>query len=718
MRESLSFLETPIEYLKGVGPQRAELLKKELGIYTYNDLLTFYPFRYVDRTKFYKIKEVHPDLPYVQLRGTLNRVEIVGAKKGKRLIAYLKDDTGGIELVWFQGIKWLQEKLSSRIPSEKANTEFVVFGKPNLYNHKINIPHPEIDEVSEENTKLASALQAVYNTTEKLKLKGLDSRGIYRLQKTLSGLIRSKINETLSAKILNAIKLIPREEAFRNIHLPESPEKLKKAELRLKFEELFFIQLRLLKAKAVRQKTLAGFVFATVGDHFNNFYSAHMPFELTNAQKRVIKEIRKDIGSGKQMNRLLQGDVGSGKTLVAVMTILIALDNGFQACIMAPTEILANQHLETFSDLLKKMNIKIALLTGSTKSRDRRLLHEQLQNGEINILVGTHALLEDEVKFKNLGMVVIDEQHRFGVAQRAKMWKKGRSGESQRGAAPPHILIMTATPIPRTLAMTLYGDLDVSVIDEMPPGRKPINTVHRFDTQRLRVFGFMKEQIQLGRQIYVVYPLIEESAKLDLKNLMDGYTSITLAFPLPYFKVSIVHGQMKTADKDFEMRRFVKGETQIMVATTVIEVGVNVPNSSVMIIENAERFGLSQLHQLRGRVGRGADQSYCVLMTSFKLSADAKLRIDTMVKTNDGFEIAEVDLRLRGPGDIAGTQQSGIADLRIADLAKDSQILKLARDAASQLLSEDPNFENPENLLVALQLAALNKNRPNWSRIS
>lgn len=855
MKESLSFLETPIEYLKGVGPQRGELLRKELGIYTYNDLITFYPFRYVDKTKFYKIKEIHPDLPYVQLRGKISNVGIVGAKRAKRLIAYLKDDTGTIELIWFQGIKWITEKLSKGIASEKP-TEFVVFGKPSLYKGKFNIAHPEIDEVSDENTKLASALQAVYNTTEKLKLRGLDSKGIYRLQKTLITLIPSKISETLSPKIKSGLKLISRGEAFKNIHLPQSPESLKKAEIYLKFEELFFIQLRLLKIKNIRQKTLAGFVFSTVGDHFNDFYSRHMPFELTNAQKRVIKEVRKDVGSGKQMNRLLQGDVGSGKTLVAVMTMLIALDNGFQACLMAPTEILANQHLETLSALFNKMNIKIALLTGSTKTRERRILHEQLKNGETNILVGTHALLEDEVQFKNLGMVVIDEQHRFGVAQRAKMWRKSPSptlpkgkgeentpryetarassyhllkelqierkkytteseqilwnhlkgksleqykfrrqhiidefivdfvclskklivevdgkyhekpeiieadklrtqileglgfkvlrlkneevisdidttlrkitttlrslpfGEGQGGAAYPHVLVMTATPIPRTLAMTLYGDLDVSVIDEMPPGRKPVTTVHRYDSQRLRVFGFMKEQINLGRQIYIVYPLIEESKKLDLKNLIEGYESIVREFPLPHYKVSIVHGQMKSADKEFEMQRFIKGETQIMVATTVIEVGVNVPNASVMIIENAERFGLSQLHQLRGRVGRGADQSYCILMTSFKIGVDAKTRLETMVKTNDGFEIAEVDLKLRGPGDISGTQQSGITELRIADLAKDVQILQLARDIASQLLAEDPNFENPENFCVATQLVQLNKNRPNWSRIS
>jgi len=713
-----NFLDTPIEYLKGVGPQRSDLLKKELNIFTFNDLITFYPFRYVDRTKFYKVKEITVDLPYVQLRGKITDVEIVGKNKGKRLIAHFNDETGTIELVWFQGIKWITEKF-------KPNTEFIVFGKPTLFNNKFNIAHPEIEEVSDENTRLAAALQPVYNTTEKLKSRGLESKGILRLQKALIPLIKNKIPETLSSQIINGLKLISREEALKNIHLPENPELLKKAELRLKFEELFFIQLRLLKAKQIRQKTYSGFVFSTVGNYFNEFYNKHLPFQLTNAQKRVIKEIRNDMGSGKQMNRLLQGDVGSGKTLVALMTILIALDNGYQACLMAPTEILSNQHFNTLSRLLKDMDIQVALLTGSTKTSERKQIHQGLQNGEIKILVGTHALLEDEVQFNNLGMVVIDEQHRFGVAQRARMWKKTSSpsptlpkSENMSGASLPHILVMTATPIPRTLAMTLYGDLDTSVIDEMPPGRKQITTVHNFDSKRLRVFAFMKEQIKAGRQIYVVYPLIEESEKLDLKNLMDGYESIVREFPLPQYRVSIVHGQMKSGDKDWEMQRFVKGETQIMVATTVIEVGVDVPNATVMMIENAERFGLSQLHQLRGRVGRGDNQSFCILMSSYKLSADAKTRIDTMVRTNDGFEIAEVDLRLRGPGDITGTQQSGIADLHIADLVKDAQLLQLARDTASKILADDATLEKAENLAIALQLANFNKNRPNWSRIS
>ncbi|MBI2270476.1 MAG: ATP-dependent DNA helicase RecG [Bacteroidetes bacterium] len=700
---SETFLDTPIEYLKGVGPSRAELLKKQLRVFTFHDLLTQYPFRYVDRTKFYKVNEINVDLPYVQLRGKISRVELVGKQRAKRFVAYFADETGTMELVWFRGLKWIADKV-------KPNAEFVIFGKPAIFNNKFNIAHPEIEEVSDENTRLASALQPVYNTTELMKNKGLDSRGVYKLIKTLVANISKNVPETLSDELLAEYKFISREQAFKNIHLPESPEALQRAEYRLKFEELFFIQLRLLRLKVIRSKNFKGFVFSKVGDYFNNFYSHHLPFELTNAQKHVIKEIRADMGSGKQMNRLLQGDVGSGKTLVALMTMLIAMDNGFQACIIAPTEILANQHYETISKMVGELHIKVDLLTGSTKKSERKILHAQLQSGELHILIGTHALLEDEVLFQNLGLIVIDEQHRFGVAQRARMWKKNTQ--------PPHVLIMSATPIPRTLAMTLYGDLDVSVIDELPPGRKPISTSHKFDSQRLRVFGFMKEQIALGRQIYVVYPLIEESEKLDLKNLMDGYESIVRAFPAPGYRVSIVHGKMKPADKDFEMQRFVKGETHIMVATTVIEVGVNVPNASVMVIENAERFGLSQLHQLRGRVGRGADKSYCILLTSFKLSAESKVRIETMVRTNDGFEIAEVDLRLRGPGDLAGTQQSGVVDLKISDLVKDVQILHLARNAATVLLADDPNIEKPSNVRIANQYVRINQSKINWSRIS
>jgi ATP-dependent DNA helicase RecG len=699
------FLNTPVEYLKNVGFPKAELLKKELHIFKYNDMLTHYPFRYVDRTRFYKVKEINADLPYVQLRGKIVHTEILGTKRAQRFVVTFADDTGTIELVWFQGIKWISEKLKPH-----PTAEYVVFGKPAIFNNRFNIMHPDIELVSESNTTLAPALQGIYNTTEKLKARGLDTKGIARIQKSLIALIHNNIPETLSQEVIKRFHLISREEALKQIHFPQNAEALNKAEFRLKFEELFFIQLKLLKQKGIRERKFRGFVFSKVGEYFNDFYNKHLPFELTNAQKKVIKEIRLDMGSGRQMNRLLQGDVGSGKTMVALMSMLIALDNGFQACLMAPTEILAQQHFETISKLLMPLTIKVGLLTGSNKVKERRLIHEQLQSGEMHILIGTHALLEDEVQFKNIGLVVIDEQHRFGVAQRAKMWSKNTQA--------PHMLIMSATPIPRTLAMTLYGDLDVSVIDELPPGRKSIQTVHRFDSNRDRVFGFMKEQIALGRQIYVVYPLIKESEKMDYKDLMDGFESISRAFPLPHYQVSIVHGQMKSDAKDFEMQRFIKGETNIMVATTVIEVGVNVPNASVMVIESAERFGLSQLHQLRGRVGRGAEQSFCILMTSYKLGSDSKLRMETMCRTNDGFEIAEVDLRLRGPGDMAGTMQSGVLDLNIADLAKDSQILHAARNMVIELLSEDPDLAKTENSAIAYQFALLNSNKTDWSRIS
>lgn len=700
------FLDTKIEFLKGVGTQRADLLKKELNIYSFRDLLQFYPFRYVDKTKFYKVNEINSDLAFVQLRGRISNVILQGEKRKLRCVATFTDDTGRLELIWFQGAKWFSEHLRTQLENE-----FVVFGKPTEFKGKYNIAHPEIDIVSPENTTLASTLQAVYNSTEKLKLRGgLDSKGIAKLLKALITSPNFRVEETLSADIISRYLMMSKAEAVKQIHFPQNAEMLKKAEFRLKFEELFFIQLKLLKQKGLRDTTTKGYVFSSVGNYFNNFYNNHLPFQLTNAQKRVIKEIRIDMGSGRQMNRLLQGDVGSGKTLVALMNMLIAMDNGFQTCLMAPTEILANQHFQTISELLAGQDIMIGLLTGSKKTKYRRSLHQHLQSGEMHILIGTHALLEDEVQFKNLGLVVIDEQHRFGVAQRAKMWAKN--------IQPPHVLIMSATPIPRTLAMTLYGDLDVSTIDEMPPGRKAIQTVHRFDTHRDRVFGFMREQIALGRQIYVVYPLIKESETMDYKDLMDGYESIVRAFPMPKYNVSIVHGQMKADAKDFEMQRFVKGETNIMVATTVIEVGVNVPNASVMVIESAERFGLSQLHQLRGRVGRGAEQSYCILMTSFKLSAEGRLRMDTMVRTNDGFEIAEVDLKLRGPGDMAGTTQSGVLDLAIADLAKDSQILYAARNIASEILSEDVNLVKQENAAIARQYSRSINTGTNWSRIS
>ncbi len=696
-------LNTSIEYLKGVGPVRADVLKKELKIFTFSDLLSNFPFRYVDRSKFYKVNEVKSDAAWVQIKGHIKGLQKIGKPRGGRLVAYLEDDTGRIELVWFRGIQWVINSISQ-------NEEYVVFGKPNLFNGKLNIPHPELEAVSEFQIHLGDKLQPFYNSTEKLKSKGLDSRGIGKIMKTLMIQVQGHIPETLSEVIKSKLKLIPREEAILNIHFPKSPEILKRAESRLKFEELFFIQLNLLKLKLIRMEKTKGNRFTVVGDYLNNFYKNCIPFELTGAQKKVIKEIRVDMGSGHQMNRLLQGDVGSGKTLVALMCMLIALDNSFQACLMAPTEILAQQHFKSISKMMDGLDVQVALLTGSTKAKQRTALHELLQSGHIHILIGTHALIEDSVKFKNLGLVVIDEQHRFGEAQRAKLWKKN--------IVPPHILVMTATPIPRTLAMTLYGDLEVSVIDELPPGRKAIKTVHYYDKDRLRLFGFMKRQIAEGRQVYMVYPLINESEKLDLKHLMDGYESVSRAFPLPKYAVSMLHGQLKSAEKDYEMQRFVKGETQIMVATTVIEVGVDVPNASVMVIENAERFGLSQLHQLRGRVGRGADQSYCILMTKDKLNPEAFKRIQTMVKTSNGFEIAEVDLKLRGPGDLHGTQQSGILDLKIADIVKDEKILRYARQTAIDLLKDDPHLQKEANIPIVNQLKKLTRNRPNWSLIS
>lgn len=698
-----SFLDTPVEYLKGVGPERAKVLKTEFDIHTFGDLLRWYPYRYVDRTRFYSTAEVNADLPFVQLRGQILNMQLVGQKQGKRVTARFVDSAGELELVWFQGHKWLQGKF---LPGK----EYIVFGKPSVYNGRINIAHPEVEEVKEENLKRTSALQPMYSSSERAKLKGLDSKGILKLMKVLVPMAEGKIQETLPADVLEKLKMLSRPDALREIHFPTDPHQLRRAEARIKFEEFLYIQLRLLRVKRMRQENFKGYIFSKVGDSFNTFYDKYLPFPLTNAQKRVIKEIRADIGSGKQMNRLLQGDVGSGKTVVALMCMLIANDNGFQACLMAPTEILAVQHFNTLRDLLKDMPVQVGLLTGNTKQSERRVLHESLRNGNMHILVGTHALIEDEVQFRNLGLVVIDEQHRFGVEQRSRLWRKSVS--------PPHILVMTATPIPRTLAMTLYGDLDSSLIDEMPPGRKPIRTVHFYDSQRLRVFGFMKEEIAKGRQVYVVYPLIDESEKLDYKDLMDGYESVSRAFPPPDFRVSIVHGRMKAADKEMEMQRFIRRETQIMVATTVIEVGVNVPNASVMVIESAERFGLSQLHQLRGRVGRGADQSYCILMTGQKLSKDTKLRMDTMVRTNDGFEIAEVDLKLRGPGDLEGTQQSGLLGLRLADISKDGPILQHARAAAAEILDADPSLSLPVHAPLLEELKREQKSSVNWGRIS
>ena len=700
---SQNFLETPIEFLKGVGPKRSELLKKELNIFTFEDMIEHYPFRYIDKSKFYSVNDIISDSSYIQLKGIISDMKLLGKNRGQRLSAQFSDNTGTIELVWFKGIKWVKDKI-------KPNIEYIVFGKPSLFNKKFNIAHPEIEELSERDDSINESYQAFYSSTEKLKTRGLGSKGISKVMKNLLIKVKDFIPETLSDEILNNLKFMPRKEAILNIHFPKDQRSTDQARVRLKFEELFFIQLRLLKFKIIRSQKLKGYKFPRVGNYLNSFYKYHLPFELTNAQKKVIREIRADLGSGKQMNRLLQGDVGSGKTLVALMTLLIALDNNFQTCFMAPTEILANQHFITLQKMLQNIDISVNILTGSTKTAKRKLIHENLLNGSLQILVGTHALIEDTVKFRNLGMVVIDEQHRFGVAQRAKLWKKN--------IIPPHMLVMTATPIPRTLAMTFYGDLDFSIIDELPPGRKLVKTLHYFDSKRILLFGFLRKQLKLGRQVYIVYPLIQESEKLDLKDLMDGYESIVREFPLPEYSISILHGKMKSADKDYEMQRFVKGETQIMVSTTVIEVGVDVSNASVMVIENAERFGLSQLHQLRGRVGRGADQSYCILMTDYKLTNDGKKRMETMTRTSDGFEIAEVDLKLRGPGDLHGTQQSGILNLKIADLIKDEKILKYSRDLASKILKDDPELIKEKNKRLADQLIKFEKNNSNWSLIS
>jgi len=698
------FLDSPIKYLKGVGPTREALLKSELGLSTFEDLLMFFPFRYIDRSKYYLISQIHQDMPYVLLKGKISQITTQGSGRAARLTAILSDETGSIELIWFRGIKWVRESI---IPGKI----YVIFGKPSLFNRRFNIAHPEVEEYEKvKNNPVQIKLQPYYSTTEKLRKANLDSKGISKIQKSLIEIMPKQVPEILSASLLEKYDLIDREQALRMIHFPADSKQILVAQKRLKFEELFFIQLHLLKSKLIRAHKNKGVVFSNVGDNFNDFFYHHLPFELTGAQKKVLKEIRVDVGSSHQMNRLLQGDVGSGKTLVALMSMLLALDNGYQACMMAPTEILANQHHEDITKLLKKMDIRLGLLTGSTKKKDRKILHENLLNGELNILIGTHALIEDTVQFKNLGIVIIDEQHRFGVEQRAKLWKKS--------IVPPHVLVMTATPIPRTLAMTLYGDLDYSVIDELPPGRKGIKTYHYFDKDRMKVFGFMRKQIELGRQVYVVYPLIEESETLDLKDLNDGYESIIRSFPRPKYQVSVVHGRMKAKDKDYEMQRFLKKETQIMVATTVIEVGVNIPNASVMVIENAERFGLSQLHQLRGRVGRGADQSYCVLMTSYKMTTEGKTRMQTMVDTNDGFKIADVDLKLRGPGDMSGTQQSGVLDLKIADLIKDEAILKNARSEAILLLESEEELKSPENQVVLREMSRREKRFKDWSTIS
>ena len=695
-----NFFDSSLEFLKGVGPQRAALLQKELKLFTFGDLIQYFPFRHEDRTRFYQVNEVNDLMPHVQLKGKITDFEIIGGGFKKRLVGYFEDGSGGLELVWFQGINWVMQKI-------KPNTEYVVFGKPNRFGSKLSIAHPEIEPLTAGNEK-GGFLQPVYNVSEKLKARYVDSKFLGKLVKEVLKGAQSHIRETLPPSLLQKQKLIERKTALIAIHYPQSHEQLAAAQSRLKFEELFYIQLRLIKMKLVRQEKFKGLVFNDTAI-LTRFYKEHLPFALTEAQKRVIREIYADMKSGKQMNRLLQGDVGSGKTIVGFICMLLVVGSGAQAALMAPTEILAQQHYTNLKKYADLMGVSIALLTGSVKKSQRKPIHAGLEEGSLKILVGTHALLEEGVQFNKLGLAIIDEQHRFGVAQRSKLWQKNAD-------LYPHVLVMTATPIPRTLAMTLYGDLEISVIDELPKGRKPIKTTHRYDSHRLQVNGFLKTQIAMGRQVYIVYPLIEESEKLDLKHLMDGYESISRAFP--DIAISIVHGQMKPEAKDFEMARFVKGETKIMVATTVIEVGVDVPNASVMVIESAQRFGLSQLHQLRGRVGRGADQSYCILMTDYKLGTESKTRIETMVKTNNGFEIAETDLKLRGPGDLMGTQQSGALDLLIADLGKDGEILKQAREAAQQILEQDPQLEKPENRAIRQQVDSIKKSAVNWSRIS
>ncbi|MDO5664095.1 MAG: ATP-dependent DNA helicase RecG [Bacteroidia bacterium] len=693
-------LQTDIKFVPGVGPKRAEILNKELDIFTLGDLLRYYPYRYIDRSRMYYVHEIDGSMPYIQLKGKITAFETFGEGRKKRLVAHFTDGTGFIDLVWFQGIRFVESKY-------KTNQEYIVFGKPTLFNNRWNVAHPEIDPYMSEADR-PDGLMAMYNTTEKMKNHYLNSKAIQKIIENAFGMIKERLPESLSPDVVRTANLIPFHDAIENIHFPGNPILLRDAEFRLKFEELFYIQLNIVRYAADRKGKLNGFLFKKVGKYLNSFYEKHLPFELTNAQKRVIKEIRKDTALGKQMNRLLQGDVGSGKTLVAIMCMLIALDNGFQSCLMAPTEILASQHFETFKSMLSDMDVEVALLTGSTKKKNREEIHAGLLSGDIHILIGTHALIEDVVQFKNLGFVVIDEQHRFGVAQRAKLWAKNEH--------PPHVLVMTATPIPRTLAMTVYGDLDVSVIDELPPGRKPVQTLHRFDKKRGALYQFVREQIHLGRQIYIVYPLIEENEKMDLKNLEDGFIHIKETFP--EFTVCKMHGRMKPAEKEEVMQQFVANKAQIMVSTTVIEVGVNVPNASVMVIESAQRFGLSQLHQLRGRVGRGADQSYCVLITPYELSADTRKRMEIMTESNDGFIIAEADLKLRGPGDLEGTQQSGISfNLKIADLVRDNPILFRAREIAEELIKKDPKLQHPDHLVLKQQLSRLSGNRYDWGRI-
>jgi ATP-dependent DNA helicase RecG len=697
---SQNFFDTKIEFLKGVGPQKAATLQKELEIFTYADLIQHYPFRHEDRSELHNIGDVNEEMPYIQIKGKIKFTETIGEGKKARFVAYLRDSTGDIELVWFKGAEWIKKTI-------KLNEEYLVFGKPSEFNGRYNIAHPEIELYNPQKPDL-QVLQPVYHTTDLMKKKVLDTKNLAKIIKTLLEIATPHIRETLPEEIILKYQLVSKKEAIAQIHFPKSIDGLAKARFRLKFEELFYTQIKLIQQNINRKIDFKGFYFKNT-ELLTQFYNNHLEFDLTNAQKRVVKEIYKDVCSGKQMNRLLQGDVGSGKTVVAFISMLMAIDSGYQACLMAPTEILAEQHYYGLKVYADKLGIPIDKLTGSSNTSERKFISDYLSNGDLKILIGTHALIQDNVQFKNLGLCVIDEQHRFGVEQRSKLWHKSTDTY-------PHVLVMTATPIPRTLAMTLYGDLDVSVIDELPPGRKPIKTVHRYDSHRLKVFGFIKEEILKGRQVYIVYPLIEESEKLDLKNLMDGYESISRAFP--EYQISIVHGQMKPKDKDFEMQRFLHKETQIMIATTVIEVGVNVPNASLMMIENSERFGLSQLHQLRGRVGRGADQSYCILMTDYKISKDGRERIKIMVETNDGFEIANTDLKLRGPGDLMGTQQSGILDLLIADLGKDQAILEQAREGAQKILQEDPQLNLYKNVYIKKQLESIKKNVGNWARIS
>jgi len=698
------FLDQEIQYLSGVGPKRAELLAKELDIVTVRDMLQYYPYRYIDRTKFYKIREITSQLPYIQIKVTFVSVRVSGEKLTERLNAVVTDGTGFLELVWFKGVKWVRENV-------KPDKEYVVFGKPNEFNNKINLVHPEIEELSKYESQKNSTFSGMYNTSEKMKKFNLHSKAIQNIQRTILDTLKNdSVPETLTNDILQKLNIPNLKTSLFDIHFPETIEKMQKATFRLKFEELFYSQLYVIRQKLMVKRNVSGHVFQKVGDYFNSFYN-NRPFELTNAQKRVIKEIRADIGNGKQMNRLLQGDVGSGKTMVAFMCMLIGIDNDYQAAIMAPTEILASQHYETIAKYAEHLGVNVKLLTGSTKKKEREIIATQLENGELQILIGTHAIIENNVKFKNLGICVIDEQHRFGVAQRAKMWEKN--------IKPPHVLVMTATPIPRTLAMTIYGDLDVSIIDELPPGRKPIKTTHIYNTKHSQLFEFMKTEIAKGRQVYIVYPLIKESETLDFKNLQEGYETISHVFPEPQYKIAIVHGQLKNDAKDAAMAEFVSGRAHIMVATTVIEVGVNVPNASIMVIESAERFGLSQLHQLRGRVGRGAEQSHCILVTDFKLSEDTRIRINAIVGTNDGFEIAETDLKLRGPGDIEGTVQSGLPiSFKIANLSKDGQILQLARDYATEILEADPDLQLNNNDILARQLKRQKNNQKVWRQIS